>query len=232
VAERVTVGQPVTLPTPRTKTALTPAALAATLVLAAAAWVVAVRQMEGMNMGVATELGSFTFFAALWATMMAAMMLPGAASAVARRARSSGRMRDVPLFVASYLAVWSLVGVAVYTAYRPHGSRVAGAAVIAAGVYELTPLKQGFRLLCRESTGSGFTFGLYCVGSSVGLILILVSLSVMSVTWMAAITIVVLAQKSLPAQPVVDVPLAAAIIALGALIVVAPSTVPGLTPAM
>jgi hypothetical protein len=49
---------------------------------------------------------------------------------------------------------------------------------------------------------------------------------------MAAITIVVLAQKSLPAQPVVDVPLAAAIIALGALIVVAPSTLPGLTPAM
>lgn len=39
------------------------AALAATLGVAAAAWVVAVRQMTGMDMGVATRLGSFGFFA-------------------------------------------------------------------------------------------------------------------------------------------------------------------------
>ncbi len=41
-----------------------PAALTATLGLAAASWVVAVRQMDGMDMGVATELGSFAFFVA------------------------------------------------------------------------------------------------------------------------------------------------------------------------
>ncbi|MGO8892403.1 MAG: DUF899 family protein [Streptosporangiaceae bacterium] len=40
-------------------TAATAAALTATLGLAAAAWVVAVMQMNGMDMGVATELGSF-----------------------------------------------------------------------------------------------------------------------------------------------------------------------------
>ena len=40
------------------------AALAVTLGLAAAAWVVAVWQMSGMDMGVATRLGSFAFFAA------------------------------------------------------------------------------------------------------------------------------------------------------------------------
>ena len=44
----------------------TAAALAATLGLAAASWVVAVRQMNGMDMGVATQLGSFAFFVALW----------------------------------------------------------------------------------------------------------------------------------------------------------------------
>ena len=61
-------------------------ALAATLGLGAGCWVVAIRQMTGMNMGVATQLGSFTFFVTLWVTMMAAMMLPGAAPAVVRRA--------------------------------------------------------------------------------------------------------------------------------------------------
>jgi predicted metal-binding membrane protein len=140
------------------------AALTATLGLAAAAWVVAVRQMNGMDMGVATRLGSFGFFVVLWVSMMAAMMLPGAAPAVSRRARASGRLRAVPLFVGSYLAVWTLVGVAVYAVYRPHGSFAAGAVAVAVGVYELTPLKQHFRRRCRESVRSGFELGLYCVG--------------------------------------------------------------------
>jgi predicted metal-binding membrane protein len=214
-----------------TRTAATAAALTATLGLAAAAWVAAVRQMNGMDMGVATTLGSFTFFVVLWVTMMAAMMLPGAAPAVLRHARATG-VHAVPLFVGSYLAVWTLVGVAVYALYRPHGSLAAGALVIAAGVYELTPLKQHFRRLCRESVGSGFEFGLSCVGSSIGLMLMLVALSVMSVTWMFVIAVVVLAQKLLPAKAAIDVPLALAIVGLGILIVIAPSSVPGLTAQM
>src|SRR5438128_8051247 len=87
----------------------TAAALAATLGLAAASWVVAVPQMNGMDMGVATRLGSFAFFVAVWVSMMAAMMLPAATPAVLRRVRASGRVRAVPLFVGSYLAVWTLV---------------------------------------------------------------------------------------------------------------------------
>jgi hypothetical protein len=47
-----------------------------------------------MDMGVATELGSLAFFVALWVSMMAAMMLPGAVPAVLRRAHASGRVRD------------------------------------------------------------------------------------------------------------------------------------------
>jgi predicted metal-binding membrane protein len=215
-----------------TRTAVTAAALTATLGLAAASWVVAVEQMSGMDMGVATPLGSFTFFVALWVSMMAAMMLPGAAPAVLRCAHASGRVRAVPLFVGSYLAVWTLVGVAVYALYRPHGSFAAGALVIAAGVYELTPLKRHFRRRCRVSVRSGFEFGLYCVGSSIGLMLMLVALSVMSVTWMLVITVLVLAQKLLPAKAAIDVPLALAIVGLGILIVIAPSSVPGLMPPM
>src|SRR6267143_4140120 len=92
-------------------------ALAATLGLAAAAWVVTVRRMHGMDMGVATPLGSFAFFVALWAVMMAAMMLPGLAPAVLRRARTSGAVRAVVPFIASYLVVWTLGGAIIYTLY-------------------------------------------------------------------------------------------------------------------
>src|SRR2546425_271792 len=212
-------------------TAATAAALTATLGLAAASWVVALRQMNGMDMGVATPLGSFAVFVAVWVSMMAAMMLPSAAPAVLRRAHSGG-VRAVPLFVGAYLAVWTLVGVAVYALYRPHGSFAAGAVVIAAGLYELTPLKQHFRRLCRDSIRSGFEYGLCCVGSSIGLMLMLMALSVMSVTWMSVIAVLVLAQKLLPAKAAVDVPLAMAVVGLGILIVIAPSSIPGLTPTM
>jgi predicted metal-binding integral membrane protein DUF2182 len=133
----------------------TVAPLAATLGLAALAWVVTVRQMHGMDMGVATQLGSFAFFVALWAAMMAAMMLPGLVPAVLRRGRSTGPVRAVVPFVASYLVVWTLVGALVYALYRPHGTTTAGLIVIAAGLYELTRLKQHCRRCCRARTRSG-----------------------------------------------------------------------------
>jgi predicted metal-binding membrane protein len=218
--------------TERGRAAATPAALTVTLGIAAASWVVAIRQMSGMDMGVATRLGSFGFFVVLWVLMMAAMMLPGALPAVVSRAHTSGQVRAVPLFVGSYLAGWTLVGLAVYAVYRPHGTVAAGVIAIAAGVYELTPAKQRCPQRCRDSIGSGLVFGLYCVGSSIGLMLILVGLSVMSIAWMAIIAVLVVAQKLLPRRAALDVPLALAIIGLGVLILVAPSSVPGLTPPM
>jgi predicted metal-binding membrane protein len=214
------------------RTAATAAALAATIGLAAASWGIAVWQMHGMDMGVATRLGSFASFIAVWVVMMAAMMLPGAAPAALRRAQASGGIRAVPLFVGSYLAVWAFIGVAVYALDRPHGFLVPGAAAIAAGVYEFTPLKQHFRRRCRESVRSGLELGLCCVGSSVGLMAMLVALGVMSVTWMSVIAVLALAQKLLPSKAAVDVPLALAIIGLGIWIVLAPSSVPGLVPPM
>jgi len=221
-------------PTPSAETAVIATALTVTLGLAAAAWVVAVGHMHGMDMGVATRLGSFPSFVVLWVSMMAAMMLPGAVPAVLRaaRGRGRGRARAVPVFVGSYLAVWTLVGVAVFALYRPHGYLAAGAVVIAAGVYELTPLKQQSRRRCRDGVASGFDFGLCCVGSSIGRMLVLVALSLMSVAWMCVVTLPIVAQKLLPAKAAVDLPLALAILGLGILILIAPSSVPGLTPPM
>src|SRR5438445_13852197 len=98
----------------------TVAPLTATLGLAALAWVVTVRQMHGMDVGVATQLGSFAFFVALWAAMMAAMMLPGLVPAVLRRGRSTGPVRAVVPFVASYLVVWTPVGALLHEIGRAH----------------------------------------------------------------------------------------------------------------
>ncbi len=219
---------PRSVPMTTARIAATAAALTAMLSLAAASWVVAVRQMNGMDMGTATRLGSFTFFVGLWVWMMAAMMLPGAVPAVVKRAQASGA-RAVPLFVGSYLAVWALVGIAVYATYRPHGSIAAGVVTIAAGGYELTPLKRHFRRRCHESAHSGFGFGLYCVGSSIGLMLMLVALGIMSIAWMSVIAVVVVAQKLLPARAAIDFPLALAMVGLGFLIIIAPASVPWLT---
>ena len=206
--------------------------LATVLGLAAACWVIAVRQVTGMDMGVATRLGSFAFFIGMWVPMMAAMMLPGAAPAVARHTR--GRLRAVPLFVVPYLAIWTVFGLAVYVLYRPHGTAAAGVIAIAAGAYELTPLKRHFRRRCyfRDSDCSGFTFGLYCTGSTVGLMLMQIAFGIMSITWMVVVAILATGQKLLPPKAAVDVPLGLAIAGLGLVILIAPSLVPGLTPPM
>jgi predicted metal-binding membrane protein len=60
----------------------------------------------------------------------------------------------------------------------------------------------------------------------------LVVLGMMSVGWMAVIAVLVTTQKLLPPRADLDVPLAFAIVAFGVLIIVDPSSVPGLTPPM
>lgn len=214
------------------RTATTTVSLIATLGLSSACWVLVVGRMNDMDMGVATRLGSFWSFLVLWVPMMAAMMLPGAVPALLRRARSEPLPATVSWFIGSYLLVWALVGVAVYSLYRPHGTAAAGAVAIAAGAYELTPLKRRFRRLCREGAGSGIEYGICCVGSSLGLMVAMVALGVMSVTWMVVAAVVVLAQKLLAPRGPVDVTLALGIIAGGILALVAPSAVPGLMASM
>jgi predicted metal-binding membrane protein len=178
-----------------------------------------------MDMGVATSLGSLDSFVAVWAPMMAAMMLPAALPAIADVVSASSRLVAGAWFVVSYLAVWVLFGVAVHVLYRQHGHAAAGALTILAGLYELTPLKRACRQRCREGARSGSRFGIYCVGSSIGLMAIMLALGVMSVTLMVVVAAIVFAQKVLPPQPFLDVSLALAIVACGVLVVVTPSSI-------
>jgi predicted metal-binding membrane protein len=215
-----------------TRTTAMAVALTMTTGIAAASWIVVVRQMSGMDMGVATELGPLVPFLGLWVPMTAAMMLPGAVPAVVRHVRDSDRVLAGPVFLGAYLAVWTLVGVGLHAVYQPHATFAAGLIVIAAGLYEFTPLKRDSRRRCRDHAGSGLAYGLCCAGSSLALMLIPVALGVMNLAWMAVITVIVTAQKLIPARAAVDVEQALLIAALGALIVVAPASVPGLNPAM
>lgn len=150
--------------------------------------------------------------------MMTAMMLPSALPAIARRARERDGVLAAPLFAGSYLGTWALVAIAMCLLYRP-GARIgfvpAGGLIVAAGMYELTPLKRECRRRCRQRVRSGLRFGVYCFGSSIGLMLVLVAVNVMSIALMFAIAAVVLAQKLFPPHPAVDVPLALAIVAFG-----------------
>ena len=106
----------------------------------------------------------------------------------------------------------ALAGAAVYVVDRPHGTLAAGVVTLAAGAYEFTPVKQHFRRRCQAGTGSGFGFSLSCTGSAIGLMAMLAALGAMSITWMAVITVLTCAQKLLPPNAAIDVPLALAVI--------------------
>ena len=190
-----------------------------TVALAAAGWLASLWQMRGMDMGAATSLGSPASFVAIWVPMMAAMMLPAAVPAVLGFVRTDSRFVAGLWFVASYLAVWQLFGIAAYGLYREHGQAWAGALTIVAGLYELTPFKRSCRERCRGLLRSGGRFGVYCTGSSAGLMLMLLALGVMNIGLMVGVTAIVLAQKLLPPRPFLDVTLALAIVAVGVLVV-------------
>jgi predicted metal-binding membrane protein len=207
--------------------------VAVTMGVAAACWALAITQMRGMDMGVDTTLGSFGFFVGVWAAMMAAMMLPGAAPAVVGYARTHRRSTaSAVVFTTAYVGVWTLFGVAAYGVYRPHGTVAAGIVTVAAGLYELTPVKRRARQRCRQPAASGFHLGVNCVGSSIGLMLVLLALGAMSIAWMAAIAVLVLVQKLLPPRTSIDVAIALVIVAFGVFILIDPSSVPGLVPSM
>ena len=157
---------------------------------------------------------------AMWVLMMTAMMLPSAVPAIARRARARDGALAAPRFAGAYLGIWALAGFALWLLYRPPADVSAGALVVAAGLYELTPWKRTCRRRCRERVRSGLRFGVYCLGSSIGLMLVLVAVDAMSVALMVATALVVLAQKLLPPYPAIDVPLALAIVGLGVAVAV------------
>ena len=234
--------------------ALTHPARTAVLLFAAVAlaWAVTVERMHGMDAGPGTDLGSLGWYLGIWVTMTAAMMLPSAAPTALLVARIS---RGLPtlLFTAGYLAVWTVYGLAAYGLYRlvtsldlgwlawdQGGPYVTGGAVVVAGLYELTPVKQRFLRRCRDlgrerregrldGLRIGLDHGLYCIGASWGLMVVLFALGVMSVLWMAVVAGVIFAEKVLPRGLRLSLVVGPALVALGIWVAASPSSVPGLT---
>ncbi len=250
---------------PRPGFRVTPASLAM-LVLGAAlvTWIVTVDRMRGMDAGPGTDLGGLAWFTGIWVTMMAAMMLPSAAPMVllfhrvsSERSKRGDTSVPVWVFCLSYLAVWTLYGFAAYGVYRlvvhfdvgflewDRGGRyVAGGAIVAAGLYELTPLKSVCLRHCRTplhfvmghwrdgrlgAVRMGAEHGAYCVGCCWGLMVVLFALGVMSLTWMALVAALILAQKVLPYGERLTRVFAAVFVAAGIWVASAPGSVPGLT---
>lgn len=115
--------------------------------------------------------------------MMVAMMVPGAIPATARTVGHDRPAGNAVVFLAPYRAIWAMVGAVVFALYRPFAPTVSGSMVMAVGLYELTPVKQHFRRRCRVALHSGLEFAVCCVGSSIGLMLLVVTVNAKSVPW-------------------------------------------------
>jgi predicted metal-binding membrane protein len=204
---------------------------------AAIAWAVTVERMSGMDAGPGTDLGGLGWYLGVWATMTAAMMLPSTLF-VARVSRGLPS-----LFIAGYLAAWTAFGLAAYGLFRVvtsfdtgwlawdrGGPYVVGGAIVAAGIYELMPLKQYCLSRCRTSAArGGLAHGLDCVGCCGGLMAVLFALGVMSIFWMAVVAGVIFAEKVLPHGLRLTRGVAVALVILGIWVAGWPSSVPGFT---
>jgi predicted metal-binding membrane protein len=190
--------------------------------------------------------------------MMAAMMLPSALPTVVVYARLARSRSPLPplVFAAGYLALWAANGLAAYAAAKlvdgaagdvlawGRGGRwAAGATLLAAAVYQLTPLKDACLGRCRSplafllgswrpgSLGAlrmGIENGAWCAGCCWALMASLFALGIMSVTWMAAVAAIVAVEKLLPWRRVGSLSAASALTALGVLVLVVPHTVVGM----
>jgi predicted metal-binding membrane protein len=191
--------------------------------------------------------------------MMAAMMLPSVAPTVALYARMASRQpRVAPIaFVGGYLLTWAAAGVVAYgvfngvrglafsdLAWNSGGRWVAGGTLLAAAIYELTPLKDACLGKCRSPLGfligawrdgtagavqMGARHGAWCVGCCWALMASLFALGVMSIAWMAFVAALIALEKTLPWKRVATYGTAAILVALGVLLIAAPDAIPGLT---
>jgi predicted metal-binding membrane protein len=172
----------------------------------------------------------------MWAVMMVAMMLPSASpmvllyARVVRQAESQGRIKrasaSVAAFAGGYVALWtlfSLLAVVLQGMLERSGvlsvlmsSRsllLSGALLIAAGLYQLTPLKSACLSHCRAPATfiaahwrpgvlgawrMGLAHGLYCVDCCAALMLLLFVGGVMNLVWIAGLTLFVALEKLAP----------------------------------
>jgi predicted metal-binding membrane protein len=154
------------------------------------------------------------------------------------------------VFAAGYLLVWTLAGVVAYagalavetialraTLSPEDEARIGGMILVAAGFYQLSPLKERCLAKCRNSTvfvtrswrdgtsGAllmGLLHGGWCLGCCWLLFVILFPLGVMNTAAMAIVTIVITAEKTLPWPVAVSAAMAAALAIYGAIVVATP----------
>jgi predicted metal-binding membrane protein len=211
--------------------------------------------METMSGHEVLSLGAFLV---AWLAMMSAMMFP-AISPVVRlygRAAAAGRVAPLPAFVAGYIAVWTTLGLPGYLGWRvlmdpiaegrTWAGRLAGVVLLAAAVWQLTPLKSVCLRHCRSPISfflrfgrsvtrplgalrMGATHGLYCVGCCWALMAVLVAVGTINVAWMAGLALLILLEKNARHGERIAVVAAMVLIALGAVLVVHPSTLIALT---
>lgn len=172
-------------------------------------------------------------FLVAWGLMMAAMMLPSAAPTIAlygtmRRGRGNGPGRGVPVsgFAAVYVLVWTATGLPIYVASVLVGDVMAaspvaggagrylvGALLLAAGLYQFSPLKHACLRACRSPLGvllgrwregyggtlrMALDHALSCVGCCAALMAVLVGAGSMGLRWALLIAALVFAEKVLP----------------------------------
>jgi len=170
---------------------------------------------------------------AMWVVMMAGMMLPSAAPAfllyasVIRRSPDGARTpAHVYAFAGGYLLVWTVFSLAATVLQRllagwlllspmmdAQDSKFGGALLIAAGVFQFTPMKRACLESCRSpaefitthwraGVAGGFylgvAHGLFCLGCCWALMLLLFVGGVMNLWWIAALTVFVLLEKLAP----------------------------------
>jgi predicted metal-binding membrane protein len=226
---------------------------------AALGWVWTAREMHGMDNGPWTDLGGFGWFVGVWVIMMAAMMFPSVAPTVALYSRMTKQRSPVSpfAFVAGYLLTWAVAGLAAYgiatavislggdpLSWSNAGRPIAGATLLVAALYELTPLKDVCLGKCRSPLGvllgswrdglggavrMGAKNGGWCVGCCWALMASLFALGVMSLSWMAVVAGLIAVEKTLPWRRSVTYGTAAVLLALGILVLAAPQALPALT---
>jgi predicted metal-binding membrane protein len=235
------------------------ALVALLLALAGLAWWSSAERMQGMDAGPWTALGTLGWFLGVWIVMMAAMMLPSAIPTVALYGSLARDRRQLAslLFVAGYLAVWAAAGLLAFglaaagahvaggvLAWDRAGRWAAGATLLVAAAYQLTPLKDACLARCRSPLafllGSwrpgalgglrlGLASGAWCAGCCWALMASLFALGVMSIAWTALVATLVALEKILPWRRVATGTTTVLLVGLGLLLLVAPGAVPGLT---
>ena len=188
-------------------------------------------------------MAGIAVLAAMWAGMMAAMMVPAAAPSTVLHARMSRSTWLSAAYATGYLGAWAAVGIAYAAAHwalqagglmhmgmRLASAPLAGSVLIAAGAYQWSPLKARCVARCRsplgfmlnewrEGTWGAFTMGLryatWCVGCCWMLMAVLFVVGAMSVAWAAVIAIYVLAERLIPGGQRFDRMIGAALAAWG-----------------